>query len=262
MDIIVLVKQVPDTQEVKIDPKTGTLIREGIQTIINPDDLHALEAALSLKERYGGKVTAVSMGPPQAVEALAEALAMGVDVAVLLSDRTFAGADTWATSHTLGKCIQKIGRYDLILCGRQAIDGDTAQIGPQVAEMLGIPQITYVRSLTLTGKKILAERVMEDGYEKIEAPLPALVTVLRELNQPRYPTIPGIIQACSPNSQIHIWNPVDLGVKAYEVGLAGSLTQVVRTFPPERKKEGETLSGSTREIAEQLVDRLKEIHIL
>jgi electron transfer flavoprotein alpha/beta subunit len=262
MDCIVLVKQVPDTQEVKMDPKTGTLIREGIQTIINPDDLHALEEALALKEKHGGKVIAISMGPPQAVEALAEAIAMGADEAILLSDRAFAGADTWATSHTLGKCIQKLGRFDLILCGRQAIDGDTAQIGPQVAEMLGIPQITYVRSLSIVGPKVIAERVMEDGFERLEASLPALVTVLRDLNKPRYPTIPGLILACSSQAKIHFWNPADIGVKAQEIGLDGSLTHVVKTFPPAKKKEGETFQGSTGEVVEQLVDRLKEIHIL
>jgi electron transfer flavoprotein beta subunit len=193
---------------------------------------------------------------------LAEALAMGADEAVLLSDRAFAGADTWATSHALGRCIQKLGKFDLILCGRQAIDGDTAQIGPQVAEMLGIPQVTYVRSLSVSGKKIHAERVMEDGFERIEASMPALVTVLRDLNKPRYPTIPGLLQACTPLAKIQFWNPADLGLKAQEIGLTGSLTHVVKTFPPAGKKEGETLQGSAGEVVEQLVDRLKEIHIL
>jgi electron transfer flavoprotein beta subunit len=262
MNSIVLIKQVPDTHEVKMDPKTGTLIREGVQTMVNPDDRHALEEALRLKEQYGGKVTAVSMGPPQAVEALAEAIGMGVDEAVLLSDKAFAGADTWATSHTLGKCIRKIGSFDLVFCGRQAIDGDTAQIGPQVAEMLGIPQVTYVRRLTVKGKKIWAERVLEDGYEIVEAPLPCLITALGDLNQPRYPSIPGLILACSPESRISFWNAADIGVKAYEVGLSGSLTNVIRTFPPEKKKQGETLTGHTAQVVEQLVGRLKERHII
>ncbi len=262
MNSIVLIKQVPDTHEVKMDPKTGTLIREGMQTIINPDDRHALEEALCLKEQFGGKVTAVSMGPPQAVEVLAEAIGMGVDEAVLLSDKVFAGADTWATSHTLGKCIQKIGSFDLVFCGRQAIDGDTAQIGPQVAEMLGIPQMTYVRRLTVKGKKIQAERVLEDGYEIVEASLPCLVTVLRELNRPRYPSIPGLILACSPESRISFWNAADIGVKAYEVGLTGSMTNVIRTFPPEKKKQGETLSGNTAQVVEQLVGKLRERNII
>lgn len=262
MNTIVLIKQVPNTHDVKMDPKTGTLIREGVQTMINPDDLNALEEALRLKEQFGGKITAVSMGPPQAVEALAEAIGMGVDEAVLLSDKAFAGADTWATSHTLGNCIRKIGTFDLVLCGRQAIDGDTAQIGPQVAEMLGIPQVTYVRRLSVKGKKIWAERVLEEGHEVVEVPLPALMTVLRESNLPRYPSIPGIIFACSPESRISFWNAADIGVKAYEVGLSGSLTNVIRTFPPEKKKQGETLTGSTTEIVGQLVEKLKERHIL
>ncbi len=167
MEIIVLVKQVPNTTKIKIDPKKGTLIREGVESVVNPEDLNATEAALQLREKYGGTITAISMGPPQAKEALQEVLAMGVDFGILLTDRAFAGADTLATSYTLGKCIETIGKYDIIICGRQAIDGDTAQIGPQVAEFLGIPQITYVCKLEKKGKKIIAERAMEAGFEVI-----------------------------------------------------------------------------------------------
>ena len=169
MNIIAMVKQVPDTTEVKLDPKTGNLIREGIENIINPDDRHAVEAAVGLKEEFGGKVTAISMGPPQAIDVISEALGMGADEGVLLSDQAFAGADTWATSFTLGKAIEKIGDYDLIICGRQAIDGDTAQIGPQVADCLDIPQMTYVYEIEQVNEKtILVNRRLEDGFEKVQ----------------------------------------------------------------------------------------------
>ena len=175
MNITVLVKQVPNTTEVKLDPKTGNLIREGIETIINPDDRHAIEAAVSLKEASGGKVTAVSMGPPQAVDVISEAMGMGADEGVLLTDRLFAGADTWATSTTLGRAIQKLEAYDLILCGRQAIDGDTAQIGPQVAEYLGIPHVSYVFQVEgFQDGSILVRRRTEEGFERVACRLPAL----------------------------------------------------------------------------------------
>ena len=173
MDIIVLIKQVPNTTDVKLDPKTGNLIREGLESIINPDDLHALETGLRLKEALGGRATVLSMGPPQAIDALSEALGMGADSAVLLSDRAFAGADTWATSYTLGRAVEKIATYDLVICGRQAIDGDTAQIGPQVAEYLGLPQVTYVSRIEETTEdSITVRRRLEDGYERIRCRLP------------------------------------------------------------------------------------------
>ena len=190
MKIIVLMKQVPNTNEVKIDPKTGTLIREGVPSIINPDDKNALEEALKIKEEKGGSVTVLTMGPPQADFALREALAMGADEAILLTDRVFAGADTWATSLALAKAIQKIGEYDLIFAGRQAIDGDTAQVGPEIAEHLGLPQVTYVRKVvSLEGNKVVVERALEDGYEVIECQLPAVLTAIKELNVPRYPSV-------------------------------------------------------------------------
>ena len=167
MKIVVLVKQVPNTTEVKLDPKTGNLIREGVESIVNPDDRHALEAAIRLKQDQEGKVVVLSMGPSQAIDALSEAIGMGADEGILLTDRAFAGADTWATSSTLGKAIEKIGDYDLILCGRQAIDGDTAQIGPQVAEYLNIPQVTYVFEIEeIKGKNVLVKRRLEDGFEQ------------------------------------------------------------------------------------------------
>jgi len=188
MNIVTLIKQVPDTTEIKIDPKTGTLIREGVESIINPDDRHAIELAITLKKDFGGKTIVISMGPPQAIDAISEAMGMGIDEGILLTDKNFGGADTWATSFTLGTAIRKLNAYDLIICGRQAIDGDTAQIGPQIAEFLGLPQLTYVRQIEeISEGKIIVRRALEDGYEKIESPLPALITVIGELNTPRYP---------------------------------------------------------------------------
>jgi electron transfer flavoprotein beta subunit len=259
---MVLIKQVPDTTEVKIDPKTGNLLREGVPSIINPDDTCALEAAVALKEKHGGRVTVLTMGPPQAVEALAEALGMGADEAILLSDRAFAGADTWATSTTLGKAVEKAGRFDLVLCGRQAIDGDTAQIGPQVAEFLGFPQITYVRSLKVTGNKVIAERILETGIQKVECPMPALATLMKGGERPRYPTIPALLFACSERAPIRVWNAADLGMKVTETGLRGSLTQVIRTFTPEHKRKGILLSGTAKEVSSELVQNLKGQHLI
>ena len=263
METIVLIKQVPDTTEVKLDPKTGNLIREGIESIINPDDRHALEAAMSLKELLKAKVTAVSMGPPQAIDAISEALGMGVDKGILLSDRAFSGADTWATSFTLGKAIEKIGRYDLILCGRQAIDGDTAQIGPQVAEYLGIPQVSYVCEIEKTKKKsMIVKRRLEDGYEQVQCSLPALITVIGEINRPRYPDVGELITACKEKAPITIWNAADIGVQTREVGLEGSLTHVIKTFSPKFKREGDILEGDVKEAVGSLVGKLKENRLI
>jgi electron transfer flavoprotein beta subunit len=258
MKLIVLIKQVPDTTEVKIDPKTGTLIREGVKSIINPDDVHALEAALCLKEEHGGTVTAVSMGPDQAIISLSEAMGMGVDTAILLSDRAFAGADTWATSTVLGRCIELLSPFDMVICGRQAIDGDTAQIGPQVAEYLHIPQITYVQKISATDKGVVAERRVENGYERVECSTPCLLTVMGGMNQPRYPTMHGLIHACSDRADIKIWNAADLRLTVDQIGLKGSLTQVVRTFSPKHERKGEVLQGSAAEKVGTLVERLKE----
>src|SRR3989344_5403107 len=176
MNTIVCIKQVPDTNEVKINPKTGTLIREGVPTIMNHDDKHALIEAVKLKNKHTGKVTVISMGPPQAEEALREALALGADEAILLCDRAFAGSDTWATANAIGAAIKAAGPYDLLLFGRQAIDGDTAQVGPQTAELLNIPQITYAQKIRVEGNKVKVERQMEEGYEVIESSLPCLIT--------------------------------------------------------------------------------------
>jgi len=263
MNIIVLVKQVPDTTEVKLDPKTGNLIREGIESIINPDDRHALEAALSLKEAYGGRITTISMGPPQAIDAISEALGMGADKGILLSDKAFAGADTWATSYTLGKAVEKAGPYDLILCGRQAIDGDTAQIGPQVADYLGLPQVTYVFEIESVKKKTLSvKRRLEDGFEVVQCALPALLTVIGELNTPRYARVGNLIDACREKAPIEIWNAADIGVTTAEVGLQGSLTHVIKTFAPKFERKGEMIEGTPKEATDILMDRLKENRLL
>ncbi len=258
MNTIVLIKQVPDTTDVKLDPKTGNLIREGLESIMNPDDLHALEAALHIKDATGGKVTAVSMGPMQAVDVVSEAIGMGADRGVLLSDSAFAGADTWATSFTLGKAIRKIGAYDLVLCGRQAIDGDTAQIGPQVADFLNIPQVTYVCGIeALKTKAVAVKRRLEDGFERIECRVPALLTVTGELNTPRYTQVGRLLTACRERAPIKIWNAADIGVQTDEVGLDGSLTHVIKTFAPKFKREGEVLTGDVETVVHDLIKRLR-----
>ncbi len=263
MNIIVLIKQVPDTTEVKLDPRTGNLIREGIDSVMNPDDRHALEAGLRLKESGGGKVTVLSMGPPQAIDVISEALGMGADRGVLLTDRAFAGADTWATSHTLGKAVEKIGDYDLILCGRQAIDGDTAQIGPQVAEYLGIPQVTYVFGMEeVKGRSMTVRRRIEAGYERLRVSLPALFTVTAEANSPRDPVIGSLLAACGAKAPIQVWDAADLGMTTAQVGLEGSLTHVIRTFPPKSQRAGEILEGSPAQAVEDLVGRLKERNLI
>lgn len=261
MRIIVTIKQVPDTNEVKLDKRTGTLIREGVPSIINPEDKNALEEALKLKESVGAEVIVITMGPPQADDALREALAMGVDKAILLTDRAFAGADTWATATTLSKAVAKIGDYDLILGGRQAIDGDTAQVGPQLAESLGIPQITYVYELEVAENSITAKRQLEDGYEVIQAKLPALLTITKDANKPRYPTAPGIISAYRSQEVIR-WTSEDLDVEPGTVGLEGSPTQVRRSFSPPAKEPGETVTLPPDEAAKEVVRRLKAQNII
>jgi electron transfer flavoprotein beta subunit len=259
MNIIVLIKQVPDTTEVKLDPKTGNLIREGVETIVNPDDLHALETAVTLKETCGATITVLTMGPPQAIDALSEAIGMGADRAILLSDRAFAGADTWATSFTLGKAIEHAGEFDLVLAGRQAIDGDTAQVGPQVADFLNLPQVTYVFDIeAVKPDYIVVKRRMEDGYERVQCSLPALLTIIAGEKQPRYPLVSALILACREKAPIQVWNAADIGVTTAEIGLEGSLTHVIKTFAPKFERQGEFLEGSTFNVAQSLIERFKE----
>ena len=260
MNIIVCIKQVPDTTEVKINPETGTLIREGVPSIVNPFDTYAIEEGLRLKEEFGGKVTVISMGPPQAVEALKEAVAMGADEAVLLSDRAFAGSDTWATAYTLAKAIHKCGAFDMILCGKQAIDGDTGQVGPGIARQLGVTQLTYVfkiQKLEPEARTIVVERLLEEGREVVETRLPVLLTVVKDINQPRYPTFLGIRRATK--MQIPVWGAADLAdVDASKLGLKGSPTQVVKIFsPPKREGKVDMISAdSLDQAAAILADKL------
>lgn len=262
MEIVVCVKQVPDTTEVKIDPVTNTLIRQGVPSIVNPFDKNALEAALQLKEKHGGKVTVLSMGPLQSKEALKECLAMGADEAILMSDRAFGGSDTLATSHALAAGIRKMGKVDVILCGKQAIDGDTAQVGPEIAEHLGINQVTYVAKInTIDDRIIQVEREHEEGYEVIEAQLPVLLTVVKSINEPRYPTVKGTMKA--NRKEIPIWTVNDVEVNHDALGLKGSPTQVRRIFTPERRVQGEMMQADTaKEAAALLVKRLVEIKII
>lgn len=259
MNIVICLKQVPDTTEVKIDPIKGTLIREGVPSIINPDDKNALEEALAIKEKIGAHVTVISMGPPQAEDALREALAMGADEAILITDRAFAGADTLATSNALAGAIKKLD-YDIIFAGRQAIDGDTAQVGPEIAEHLGIPQITYVQKVDIDGNTVTVERAWEDGYEVIEVKTPVLLTAIKELNEPRYMHMANIFEAFK--KEIKVWSANDIDVDRTLLGLAGSPTQVKKSMANTSKKQGEIINISAKEAATFAVLRLKEKHFI
>ncbi len=257
MNIIVLVKQVPDTAEVKINRETNTLIRDGVPSIINPYDMFAIEEALRLREKHGGKVTAVTMGPPQAAEALKEAVSLGVDEAVLISDRAFAGADTWATSYALSMAIRKVAVYDLVIAGKQAIDGDTAQVGPETADMLGVPFVAYIRKIEkVEGNKMVVERMMDEGYDVVETSLPAVITVVKEINTPRLPSLKGKMKAKS--LKVAAWTAKDIGADEDRIGLKGSPTQVVRIFPPAPRGGREILSGSLEDQVATVAKKLQE----
>ncbi len=260
MNIIVCIKQVPDTTEVRLDPVTGTLIRDGVPSIINPDDKAGLEAALCLKDQTGAHVTVVSMGPPQADLALREALAMGADEAVLITDRAFGGADTWATSSTLAAAIKKLP-YDLIITGRQAIDGDTAQVGPQIAEHLGLAHISYAEDIKLEGDSVVVKRQYEDRYHTIRAKLPCLITALSELNTPRYMTPGGIFDAFR-EKKVTIFTRPDLDISDDNIGLAGSPTRVFKSFTKTPKAAGTVEKLDPREGAQAIVAHLAEKHII
>ncbi|MCL2855465.1 MAG: electron transfer flavoprotein subunit beta/FixA family protein [Defluviitaleaceae bacterium] len=264
MKIIVCVKQVPNTNEVRLDPKTGTLIREGVPSIINPDDLCGIEAALELKDNYGWHITLVSMGPPQAEVALREGLAMGCDEAYLISDRAFGGADTWATSKTLAAAIKKIGG-DLIIAGRQAIDGDTAQVGPQIAEHLGLPQVTYAQHIQkVDGENaLIVQRQFEDRYQRIKINMPCVVTALSTLNRPRYMTVGGVVDAHDIKTVKTItFEDLQDFVTLEDVGLKGSPTQVRKSFPKQVKGQGTTHQVSDDEAVEIIINKLKEHFVI
>ena len=260
MKIIVCVKQVPDTAEIRINPETNTLIRDGVPSIINPYDMHAIEAGLQIKERAGGNVTVITMGPPQAETALRDAISMGADNAVLLTDRAFAGSDTWATAYTLAKAIEHLGA-DIILCGKQAIDGDTAQVGPEIAEFLDIPHIAYIRKIEdIKDDRIVVQRLMEDGFDVVESSLPVLLTVVRELNVPRMPSLKGKIAA--KKAEIKKLTASDIKAEEGSLGLKGSPTQVRNIFAPETKKDRKMLEGTTEEKVDALIKELVKLKCL
>lgn len=263
MKIVVCTKQVPDTTDVKINQETGTLIREGVESITNPFDEFAIEEGLLTREKYGGEVHVISMGPPQAIEVLRNALAMGAERTYLLSDQAFAGADTLATAYTLAKAIEKIGDVDLVICGKQAIDGDTAQVGPGIATRLRIPQLTYVskvREIDPENKRIIVERMLEDGKEVVECSLPALITVMKDINEPRLPSLMGIKKAA--RTEIPNWTAADMSVDSKKIGFDGSPTWVMRVFTPEQRGGGEILQGEIPEVVSQLVDKLLEAKVI
>ena len=259
MKIIVCIKQVPNTNQVRLDPETGTLIRKGIPSIINPDDKAGLEAALRLKDQFGAHVTVLTMGPGQADAALREALAMGADDGVLLTDRAFGGADTWATSSTIAAAISGM-EYDLIITGRQAIDGDTAQVGPQIAEHLGLANISYAEELHIEGDSIVVKRQYEDRYHIIKAKLPCLITALAELNEPRYMTPGGIVDAYE--KEVKVIGRKDIVIDDANIGLKGSPTRVFKSFTKALKGQGAVVELDPQESAAWLVERLQEKFIL
>ena len=253
MNIVVCLKQVPDTTVVKIDQKTGTLIREGVPSIINPEDKHALEAALCLKESHGGKITVISMGPLQAKDALREALCMGADEAI------FGGADTLATSRTIASAIRNLD-YDVIFGGRQAIDGDTAQVGPEIAEHLEIPQVTYVQDVKVESDGLLVNRALEDGYEIIKVKTPVLLTAIAELNHPRYMNVGRIF--ATKDKEITVFTANDLDIDASQIGLKGSPTKVKKSMTKEAKGAGEVVKESAPEAVSYVLGKLKEKHYI
>ena len=259
MNIVVCVKQVPDTTAVKIDPKTGTLIRDGVPSIMNPEDKHALEGALQLKEQVGGKVTVITMGLPMAKAVLTEGLCMGADEAILLTDRALGGADTLATSKALAGVIATLD-YDLVFAGRQAIDGDTAQVGPEIAEHLGIPQVTYVQSVKVNGDTLTVNRALEDGHQVVEVKTPCLLTAIEELNAPRYMSVPRIF--ATSDDQIKVMSAADIDVPVEELGLKGSPTKVKKSMTKEVKGAGELVKEGAKESVAYVLGKLKEKHYI
>lgn len=262
MKIVVCIKQVPATNDAKIDPVTKRIIREGVKSILNPFDTYALEEGVQLREKYGGEIIALSLGPPKAEKVLREALSLGIDRAILLSHRTFAGSDTWATSYALAKAIEKIGDVDLVICGKQAIDGDTAQVGPGIAAHLNWIQATYVMAIEeLSCSVIRVKRMHEDGYDICEASLPTVITVVKDINIPRVPTLKGVLK--SLKQEISIWEPKDISADQAKLGLDGSPTKVVKIRHPEpRNTVTKSIEGSAKECVQELILELKKHSII
>jgi electron transfer flavoprotein beta subunit len=253
MVIVVPIKQVPESSNVKMDPVTGTIIRAGVESVVNPLDLYALETALRLKETHGAEVVAISMGPPQAKCVIKEAIAMGCDKGVLITDRAFGGADTWATSYTISEAIKKVGKFDLILCGERATDGDTAQVGTGIASWLDIPAITYVSHLDVgKGGAIKAERLIEEGYQKVEAKLPCLCTVLKEIGKPRLPTLKGKI--ASMEATIDEYTASNMELEPAYLGLKGSPTKVTKIESPKVARSGKTYTATDDQTIGKICD--------
>jgi len=257
MKVVVCIKQVSETTKAKIDPQKNTVVWEG-EGIVNPFDTYALEEGIRIKEQYGGKVTAISMGLPQAENILREAVALGADEAILLSDSVFDGSDTLATSYILSKAIAKLGEFDIVICGRQAIDGDTGQVAPQLAEQLGIPFVSYVSKIEeIKEGYIQMQRMVEEGYQVVEMPLPGAITVVKEINVPRLPPLRGLMM--SKKAVIPTWNAQELGVDMDKVGLSGSPTRVTRLFDPPKAGGGELLQGDPESQVDQLVEKLQKV---
>jgi len=255
MRIIVPIKQVPETNAVRMDEETGTMIRDAVEAIVNPLDLYAIEMALRLREAHGGEIVAISMGPPNAIKALREAIAMGCDQAALISDKAFAGSDTWATSYVLAAAIRKLGRFDLILCGERATDGDTGQVGPGIASFLDLPAATYVGAIEqIDREQCRLRRLVEEGYETLELGLPAVLTVVKEIADPRLPTLRGKLRA--KEIKVPTWGPDDLDVEDGHLGLSGSPTRVVKIFRPKLARECEKVIAMDEQAVAQANDKL------
>lgn len=258
MKIIVCIKQVPSTNEVRLDPVTNTILRDGRQSVTNPFDTYAVEQAVLLKEQLGGEVTALSMGIPATERLLRDAQSRGVDRSMLLSDRSFAGADTLATAYTLSLGVKRIGKFDLILCGKMAVDGDTAQIGPELAENLGIPHVTDVcQLLRVNEKEIICKKVTDDGHQILRVKLPALLTVVKDINMPRLPSIPGVLFGLS--APFEMLDAAQLKADPARIGLFGSPTQVVKTYTPQRLNEAVSLEGDAKAQADLIAGLLKGV---
>ncbi|AZO93358.1 electron transfer flavoprotein subunit beta [Iocasia frigidifontis] len=257
MNIIIPIKQVPETGNVKMDEETGTMVRSGVESIVNPLDLYAIELGIELKEKYGGRITTITMGPPSAQKALREALAMGCDEGVLLSGKEFAGSDTWATSYALAEAIKKLGKYDLILAGERATDGDTGQVGPGIASFLDIPLLTYISKINhIKEDSLTVERLVEEGYEVLKAPLPALLTVVKEISFPRLPTLRGKQKA--KKAELIKLSAEDIELEQGKLGLQGSPTRVVKISHPRVTRNGEYLKVIDEDSLQKAVMRFKD----